>query len=90
MPSEQPKDDQERSEIDYIRGSRAAWLAMLGECLGQLGYDDPEVQRVKWVNERESTVAMLRMVCGDHGDNEWPDNLHLADVIEKHLARHLG
>jgi hypothetical protein len=25
-----------------------------------------------------------------HGDNDWPDDLHLADVIDKHLARHLG
>lgn len=25
----------------------------------------------------------------DFGDNEWPDNLHLADVIDKHLDRYL-
>lgn len=29
----------------------------------------------------------LRIECGDLGDNDWPDNLHLSDVIEKHLAR---
>lgn len=28
---------------------------------------------------------MLRQVCDEFGDNDWPDNLHLADVIEKHL-----
>lgn len=42
-----------------------------------------------WILEREATVAQLRQVCDDFGDNEWPDGLHLADVIEKHLARHL-
>ena len=32
---------------------------------------------------------MLRQVCAKYGDNDWPDNLHLADVIEKHLLRNL-
>lgn len=35
--------------------------------------------------ERSATVAILRQVCTSHGDNDWRDNLHLADVIEKHL-----
>lgn len=39
--------------------------------------------------ERDETIAMLRHVCEEHGDNDWPDNLHLADVIEKHLWRNL-
>jgi hypothetical protein len=39
--------------------------------------------------EREESVAMLRTVCTNFGDNDWPDDLHLADVIEKHLWRHL-
>jgi len=29
----------------------------------------------------------LRIECGELGDNDWPDDLHLGDVIEKHLAR---
>ena len=40
-------------------------------------------------DERRETIAMLRQVCEEFGDNEWPDNLHLADIIEKHLWRHL-
>jgi hypothetical protein len=39
--------------------------------------------------ERQDVVRQLREVCGDYGDNDWPDNLHLGDVIEKHLARNL-
>jgi hypothetical protein len=35
------------------------------------------------------TVKVLRQVCEQHGDNDWPDDLHLADIIEKHLWRHL-
>jgi hypothetical protein len=29
----------------------------------------------------------LRIECGELGDNGWPDELHLGDVIEKHLCR---
>src|SRR4029077_15273959 len=36
---------------------------------------------------RGAVVKMLRMVCEEFGDNDWPDNLHQADVIEKHLIR---
>lgn len=80
----------EEGELNYERGNRASWLSMLGECCRQLGYDDAEVQKVAWIKEREATVAALRSACEDHGDNEWPDNLHLADVVEKHLVRHLA
>lgn len=79
----------EKQEQVYIRGSRAAWLSMLQTCLRELGIDDPEAGKVRWVLEREATVAALRGVCENHGNNDWSDNLHLADVIEKHLERHL-
>jgi len=39
--------------------------------------------------ERNDAIVMLRQVCEDWGDNDWADNLHLADIIEKHLWRHL-
>ena len=77
------------SEIDYTRGSRMAWLSMLQTCLHQLGRDDPKANSSRWVLEREQTVQALRSVCANHGDNDWTDDLHLADVIEKHLENHL-
>lgn len=80
----------------YEMGSRQAWLSMLMQCIGALGYpippdDDPAraVERARWVLERERAVAALRDVCAEHGDNDWADNLSLADAIEKHLLRHL-
>ena len=79
-----------QGELNYERGNRAAWLSMLGECLRQLGYEDHETQKVAWVKEREATIAALRSACEAHGDNEWPDDLHLADVVEKHLVRHFA
>lgn len=35
----------------------------------------------------EGIRKILRSECADLGDNNWPDNLHLGDVIEKHLCR---
>lgn len=74
----------------YILGQRSAWLHVLGECLRQLGYDSSEFARLAWIKEREKAVAMLRTTCDGYGDNDWGYDLNLADVIEKHLLRHLG
>lgn len=79
----------ERDDQHWNDGHRAAWRSLLSTALRELGYDGEEAARTRWILEREAAVAQLRQVCADHGDNDWPDNLHLADVIEKHLARHL-
>lgn len=42
-----------------------------------------------WNHERTAAIAILRELCAEFGDNSWPDTLHLADVIEKHLGKHL-
>ena len=39
--------------------------------------------------ERREAIMMLRQVCKYFGDNEWSDELHMADIIEKHLWNHL-
>jgi len=74
------------SEQDYINGSQQAWLTMLKECCRQLG---EMITRPSWIIERQETVLTLRRVCAEYGDNDWPDDLHLSDVVEKHLERHL-
>lgn len=80
----------EKEEELYERGSRGAWVMMLRECLRQLGYQSEEGSKVGWISEREAAISMLRQVCEQHGDNDWPDNLNLSDIIEKHLWRNLG
>jgi len=74
-------------EDAYELGGKSAWRQMLALALRNLGIDAPDGARLAM--ERAETVAMLRRVCSRHGDNEWPDDLHLSDVIEKHLGRHL-
>lgn len=75
-------------EKAYVMGSNAAYSTMLALCLKYLGKE--EYDKNKWVVERAEIVHMLRMICDEYGDNDWPDDLHLADVIEKHLWNHLG
>lgn len=79
----------EKEEAIYEQGSRSAWASMLRECVRELGYKSDEGSKAAWISEREAAVAMLRQVCAEHGDNDWPDDLHLADIIEKHLWRNL-
>ena len=56
---------------------------------GNIRFVDQPQQQEKWPEERTAVVALLREICQDHGDNDWPDNLHLYDVIDKHLLRHI-
>ncbi|MCK4821196.1 hypothetical protein KA005_35855 [bacterium] len=80
----------EKEEKIYIQGNRAAWSKILSDSLQQLGYDDPAVtQKHRWILEREAVIAQLRDLCAEFGDNSWDEKLHLADVIEKHLGKHL-
>jgi len=77
----------EANEKHWERGHRAAFVSMLGECLRELGHDkDPAVAYARLVYEREQTLAKLRRLCDEHGDNEWENELHLSDIIEKHLV----
>lgn len=78
-----------KEEQSYVRGYRAALTGMLAHCLSELGYEDTEATRARWIVEREATIAALRDVCRAYGDNDWDKSLHLADVVEKHLGRSL-
>lgn len=83
------KSVEERRESAYLLGNRAAWCKVLSECFLALGYDNPDIEHVKWIAEREEAIAQLRTICGEYGDNDWDNNLHLADILEKHLYKHL-
>lgn len=76
-------------EQSYMRGCQDVYREMLRTALGNLGVDDPQAGAAFWVEERAKVVNALREICEDHGDNDWTDDLSLADVIEKHLGRHL-
>jgi hypothetical protein len=81
----------EEEEPIWERGRRTAYARLLDLCLANL--DDPEmadkIRAGRLLSEREAAVVALRSLCEDFGDNDWPASLHLEDVIEKHLGRHL-
>lgn len=81
------------SEQDYIQGSRNAYRFMMLHCMRELDVEtEPEKLEKKvalLVAEREEAISILRGICADCGDNDWEDNLHLADIIDKHLGKYL-
>ena len=78
-------------ELSYIQGRRSVYLELMRIALAGLSYpDDTEPHNAAWIMERESAINTLRQVCEEFGDNDWSSALHLSDIIDKHLARHLG
>ena len=44
----------------------------------------------EWQAERVEAIAVLRSLCKDFNlNNSWPDELHLADIIEKYIRKSL-
>mgnify|MGYP003479727811 FL=1 len=39
--------------------------------------------------ERSASVAALRVLCAEYGDNDWTDDHYLPQVIEDNLGRYL-
>ena len=77
----------EKEEQAYMQGQRAAWMTLFNQCLRNLDIDTAHAQQ--WFPEREEAIAALRELCREYGDNDWPENLHLADIINKHLGKYL-
>lgn len=84
-------DDQleEIKDNAWSRGNDSAYSRILLMCCRELGCDNPAVEHTKWIAERQEILSCLREVCGDFGDNDWPDNLYIPDIINKHLANYL-
>lgn len=77
------------NEQSYILGSERAWIHVLQLCLQHLDNNDSLVEKSRLILERTEVVHKLRSLCEDFGDNDWEPNLHLADIIDKHLAVYL-
>lgn len=86
----------DRNDRHFIRGERAVYRRLLSFALKGLGADDApddlaqaHLRIVRLESHLADVRAQLRMLCDDFGDNDWEDDLHLADVIDKHLGDHL-
>lgn len=80
---------QDEHDVAYTEGYRLALRQHLMLGLAHLGYEGAEKKALQWVVEREQAIGQLRALCKEFGDNDWDEQLHLADVIEKHLGKHL-
>lgn len=79
----------EDEEKIYIDGEVSALKKMVLYCQEKLKAYGVELStEEKFSSERIEAIAMLRMLCDDHGDNDWTDDLHIADIIQKHLCFH--
>jgi len=72
-------------EQSYINGQQIAYLKILELCQRELNLQTKE----QFATERADTILLLRKLCEEYGDNDWPDNLHLSDIIEKHLIYYI-
>lgn len=78
------------SEQGYRDGQKYVWEYLLVECIHHLSMeDDPFAQVVHLSQERRETIAVLRRLCVVLGDNDWPDELYIPDILEKHVLPYL-
>jgi len=75
-------------ETHYEMGRRASLMSQLGRILKELGYGE-DITKEALIYEREETIATLRLACDEFGDNDWEGDLHMTDIINKHLIRHI-
>lgn len=96
------KDDRSLTVLEFVTREHGRYFHMFGNSnilveteAGEFfvvldRIPEPSKAQDNWIDgEREATIAALRILCGDFGDNDWLDDLHLADVVEKHLSKHL-
>ncbi len=87
------KEGDKMNEQDYMRGSGNAYRSMMLHCMRKLGVktktETLEREVTQLGAEREEAISVLRDICAVCGDNNWEENLHLADIIDKHLRRYL-
>jgi hypothetical protein len=77
------------NEEHWQLGNSAAYRAILLECAERLGAEYPLTKAAQIIAERRDAIAALRSFCERVGlPNDWPDDLHLADIIEKHIEKY--
>jgi len=76
-------------EKAYTEGTRAAWSRILTLAAAELGADTSDGRLAALLAERAAVVAKLWEICAGYGSTDWPDDMHLPNVLERHLRRHI-
>lgn len=73
-----------------IKGKIKAFKIMIFDCQRALsGLGAKLKTRHEFDSERSEVIDRLRDHCANHGDNDWADDLHIADIIDKHLMNYI-
>lgn len=75
---------EEMKERWFSESRNRAFGTVLNFLLQQLG-QDVRPSRESLLLERQEAILALRDLCDEIGDNDWPEDLHLADIIAKHV-----
>lgn len=78
-----------KEEQHWTAGNRAAYASLLQVCVRHLGCDDPAAEHASWLIERQELSVIIRRLCEEYGNADYPDNLHLGDVLTKYLEPYL-
>lgn len=72
-------------ERDWMRGNKYAWMAIVSQALREIGQRNDTMKKAALILERQQTVNALRDLSAVLGCDDWPDDLHLADVVNKYI-----
>jgi hypothetical protein len=77
----------EDQEKYFILGKGKAFKKIIIDCQNALaGLGIKLKTKDEFDQERIDIIDTLRSVCGEIGDNDWDDDLHISDIINKHLV----
>ncbi len=76
----------ESQEKLYIEGEANALKQIIVHCQDKLRGLGVELKTSEQFSpERIDIIKTLRSLCEDHGDNDWAEDLHISDILDKHL-----
>lgn len=73
------------NEKNYETGWRAAWDHVLRAYRSNNELSLTEEKVIALTLERNQAIGKLREICEVFGDNDWPEDLHLYDILDKHI-----
>ena len=70
----------------YIEGETNALKEIIVNCQHKLRGLGVELKTSEQFSpERVDIIKTLRSLCDEHGNNDWDENLHISDILNKHL-----
>jgi hypothetical protein len=77
----------EEQEKYFILGKIRTFQTIIIDCQNALtGLGVKLKSKNEFDQERIDVIKTLRSACGEIGDNDWSDDLHISDIINKHLV----